>query len=196
MINHLQVGDPGGTGREDPHDDRGSRNRKPVPIDVVVKEAFKLLRASLPATIEMRENIQPDCGNVGIDPTQVHQVLINLCSNAHHAMRENGGILEVSLTKLRLDSNAASLFSDLVPGRYVMLSVRDTGTGMSRRVLERIFDPYFTTKTKDEGTGLGLAVVHSIVKSNGGYVTVESEAGKGAGFFVYFPSFDQENVEG
>jgi PAS domain S-box-containing protein len=174
---------------------QGEREIKPVPIDNVVKEALKLLRASLPATIEIRQHIQPDCGNVSIDPTQIHQILMNLCSNAHHAMRENGGILEVRLANLRLDATSASLFSELVPGRYVMLSVSDTGNGMPRKVLERIFDPYFTTKEKDKGTGLGLAVVHGIVNNNGGHITVESDLGKGTSFFIYFPSFDHVHAE-
>ncbi|MCE5275848.1 MAG: response regulator, partial [Deltaproteobacteria bacterium] len=119
--------------------------------------------------------------------TQSHQVVMNLVTNAAHSMREKGGVIEVDLREVDLDLDAVLLMPDLKPGRYVGLSVRDTGHGMEPPVLESIFDPYFTTKAPGEGTGLGLSVVQGIVKSQGGHVTVSSEVGKGSLFHVFFP---------
>lgn len=120
---------------------------------------------------------------------------MNLCTNAAHAMRDTGGVLEVSLTETDFDTPAAGQFLDLAPGPYVRLAVSDTGHGMDHSVMERIFDPYFTTKRPGEGTGLGLAVVHGIVKSHGGALTVESEAGKGTTFQVFIPRLKRGPVE-
>ncbi len=166
------------------------QERRPLQIHLLVKEALKLLRASIPATIEIRQDVR-DCGLVLADPTQIHQVIMNLCTNAYHAMRDKGGVLAVSLTPVEIsaEDNKASSFS-LLPGKYVKLSVSDTGCGIERAVLDRIFDPYFTTKKKEEGTGLGLAVVHGIVKANGGHITVYSEIGVGTTFNVYLPHVD------
>ncbi|HUT69519.1 MAG TPA: PAS domain S-box protein [Desulfatiglandales bacterium] len=172
---------------------RQSRNElKPVEITPVVKEALKLLRASLPTTIEIRHHVEPDTGTIEADPTQIHQVLMNLCTNAAHAMSEEGGLLEVSVTKVAIDASAAPLNLDIDSGPYLKMSVRDTGHGMTSKVLERIFDPYFTTKEKGKGTGLGLAVVHGIVKSHKGGIGVESEPGSGTCFHVYFPRIEQK----
>jgi len=122
-----------------------------------------------------------------VDPTQVHQVLMNLCTNASHAMSEKGGILEVSIEDVDLDEEAVTKYPDLEPGSYVKFTVSDTGHGMSEAIKEKIFDPYFTTKEKGVGTGLGLAVVHGIVKSHGGEVSVESKPGRGTTFEVLLP---------
>jgi CheY-like chemotaxis protein/anti-sigma regulatory factor (Ser/Thr protein kinase) len=163
---------------------------KPLRISLIVKEALKLLRASLPKTIEIRQKIKSDSGTILADPSQIHQILMNLCTNAAHAMREKGGVLEISLMDEYLDSEAATLIHDLRPGPYLRLTVSDTGHGMDKVVVERIFEPYFSTKGKDEGTGLGLSMVHGIVTSYGGTVTVDSEPGKGSSFELYFPRIE------
>jgi len=167
---------------------QGEEERRPLLAAPVIKEALKLLRASLPATVEIRESIQP-CSPILSDPTQVHQIVMNLCTNAFHALRgKEAGVIGVSLSPLAIgEEDRRAEFGLLVPGRYVKLEVSDTGCGMDGATLERIFDPYFTTKPKGEGTGLGLAVVHGIVKSHGGHVSVYSEPGVGTTFKVYFP---------
>jgi CheY-like chemotaxis protein len=172
---------------------RQSQNElKPVEITPIVKETLKLLRASLPTTIEIRHHIEPSTGAIEADPTQIHQVLMNLCTNAAHAMGEEGGLLEVSVTKVAVDASTAPLNLEIDPGAYLRISVRDTGHGMTSEVLERIFDPYFTTKDKGKGTGLGLAVVHGIVISHKGGICAESEPGTGTCFHVYFPRIEQK----
>ena len=162
---------------------------QPVRISLIVKEALKLLKASLPATIEVRQNISSD-NLVSADPTQIHQILMNLCTNAGYAMRDNGGILEVTLTDDILDADAAAGCRAISPGPCVKLTVSDTGGGMPPDILERIFDPFFSTKTKDEGTGMGLSVVQGIVKSHGGAVSVSSTPGKGTRFDVLLPAIE------
>jgi len=167
---------------------RREQKREPIGIAPVITEVLKLLKASLPATITIRENIDDDPSQVVLsDPTQIHQVLMNLCTNAAHAMREDGGVLEVSLVSVNIDQGAVSSHADLEPGPYLRLTVSDTGEGMDREIMERIFDPFFTTKDRSEGTGMGLAVVHGIVKNHGGAITVYSEVGKGATFNVFLP---------
>jgi CheY-like chemotaxis protein len=154
-----------------------------------------LLRASLPATIEIRQHIGIDPGNVMADSTQIHQVLMNICSNAGHAMRDTGGTLEVSLDRADLDTEFELQYPDLDPEDYLKLTISDTGHGMPPDVLDRIFDPYFTTKEIGEGTGLGLAVVHGIVESHKGYISAQSEHGKGTVFDVYLPKIDVHIAE-
>ncbi|MDD3814170.1 MAG: PAS domain S-box protein [Desulfocapsaceae bacterium] len=163
------------------------QEKKPFQPHLVVKEALKLLHASLPSTIEICEEISSDCGAIHADPTQIHQIIMNLCTNAYHAMRESGGVLTVNLTKVTIASNGMVPGSDLAPGNYVLFEVSDTGCGMEPKTLAHIFDPYFTTKVKGEGTGLGLSVVHGIVKSYQGNISVYSEVGKGTKFQVYLP---------
>lgn len=167
---------------------------KPLPMKVapVVREVLKLLRASLPTTIEIRQDIKSTSYLTMADPTQIHQVLINLCTNAEHAMREKGGMLEVSLADMEIGAKDAVKYPDMKPGPYLRLTVSDTGTGMDRTVIDRIFDPFFTTKQSGEGTGMGLAVVHGIVKSCGGAITVYSEPEKGTTFHVFFPRTETE----
>ncbi len=162
---------------------------KPIQMKLIVKEALELLRSTLPTTIEIRPEIQSDA-MVMADPTLIHQILINLCANADHAMRETGGVLAVKLLDVTIDEGDAGLSPDLKPGDYIGLIVSDTGAGMSEAILERIFDPFFTTKKREEGTGLGLAVVHGIVKSHGGAVHAGSEPGKGATFEIFLPAID------
>jgi PAS domain S-box-containing protein len=164
--------------------------KRPLQVSLIAKEALKMLRASLPSTIRIEQNIAPDSGMALADPTQIHQVLMNLCTNAAHAMRDHGGVLEVSLSNMDIDSGHMDDYADISPGPYLRLSVSDTGHGMNREVLERIFDPYFTTKEPGEGTGLGLAVVHGIVQACGGAVRVRSEPGKGTNFEILLPRID------
>jgi len=175
---------------------QGNQEQKPMQINHIIKEALKLLRASLPTTIEIQQNIELDTGIIKADPTQIHQVLMNLCTNAAHAMNNKGGVLEVGVRNVELEKKDMGLGSPHVPpGHYVRLSVRDTGHGMSAEIVDRIFDPYFTTKEKGEGTGLGLAVVHGIVKSYGGIITVDSEIGKGSTFNIYLPAIERKIEE-
>jgi len=164
----------------------------PIQMTPIIKEALKLLRATLPATIEIRQQIAPELGNIMADSTQIHQIIMNLCTNAGHAMREEGGILEVALSKVILGDASARQHPNLQPGEYIKLSVSDTGYGIEPDVLDKIFDPYFTTKRRGEGTGLGLAVVHGIVEAYGGAISVYSEPKKGTIFHVYFPTIQEE----
>jgi CheY-like chemotaxis protein len=163
-----------------------------------VQEALKLFRSSLPATIEIRQRFQPGPGVILGDANQIHQVMMNLCANAAHAMKESGGILEVSLEPVVLeadwDTDADSLSGKdaLKPGTYMRLRVSDSGHGIPRSVMKRIFEPYFTTKKTGEGTGMGLAVIHGIVKSHGGDISVTSEPGKGSTFDILFPKIEGE----
>ncbi|MCP4687376.1 MAG: PAS domain S-box protein, partial [Desulfobacterales bacterium] len=162
------------------------RELTPIQVSAITKEVLKLLRASLPATIEINHDLGSDAG-VMADPTQIHQVLMNLCTNAGHAMREEGGVLEVTLKEVDLDADFVAHYPELTPGPYIELSVSDTGHGMTSAVQERIFDPFFTTKKLGEGTGMGLSVVHGIVKSHGGEITVNSQPGEGSVFHVFLP---------
>ena len=165
----------------------GEAEPKPVQIHLIVNEALKLLRASLPATIDIYQSIAIESDTVLCDPGHIHQVVMNLCANAQYAMRENGGTLSLTLAAEDINSRKATNYPDLHPGPYVKLAVSDTGYGMDRSTIERIFDPYFTTKEIDMGTGLGLAVVHGIVKSYGGKINAFSQPGKGTTFEIFFP---------
>jgi len=166
--------------------------QKPVLIASIVTEALKLMKASLPATIGIRTHIEKESGTVKADPTQIHQVVMNLCANAAQAMSEDGGTLEVSLTPLEVEPLFADQHPGMHPGSYVRFTVSDTGYGMTADVMERIFDPYFTTKEKGEGTGLGLSVAHGIVGKHDGVITVESEPGRGTTFRIYLPRLNRE----
>jgi CheY-like chemotaxis protein len=171
---------------------QSEREKGPLQVSLIVQEALHLLHATLPTTIEIRKKIDNQSGTILADPTQIQQVLMNLCTNAAHAMRENSGVLEVTLTDLYIDADVAAQYPDLNPGPYVRLTVSDTGHGMEPEIIERIFDPYFTTKEPDKGSGMGLAVVHGIVKSHGGTMTVESRVGEGTIFHVFFPRLERE----
>jgi PAS domain S-box-containing protein len=168
------------------------QERIPIDISSIIKEALKFLRSSLPTSIEIRQDIQT--GIALADPTQIHQVLMNLCTNAAHAM-DNKGILEIRLSHVDLSKRALTAQSivDLEPGPYLELCVSDTGDGMDRATLERIFDPYYTTKEVGKGSGLGLAVVRGIVKHHEGTITVRSEPGRGATFSVFIPRADVQS---
>lgn len=166
---------------------QGELKPKPVQLHLIVKEAMKLIRASIPAGIEIRQKIEVDSSHVMADPTQLHQVLMNLCTNAHYAMRDTGGVLEIRLTEHETAETDVSVCPDMNPGAYLRLSIADTGVGIDPALLDRIFEPYFTSKKPGEGTGMGLAVVHGIARRHGGAVTVESRPGQGSRFDVYLP---------
>ncbi|MCB2180849.1 MAG: PAS domain S-box protein [Desulfobulbaceae bacterium] len=170
-----------------------SRDFKPLQLQPVVKEAMRLLRGVLPTTIEIKNDIEPGVQNILANVTQIHQVIMNICTNASHAMRENGGILTVSLREISLDATQMKLHK-LPPGRYMQLKIADTGCGMNKATLEHIFEPYFTTKGIGEGTGLGLATAHGIVKKHQGNIEVESEPGKGSTFTISFPIIAEEKT--
>lgn len=162
---------------------RQSEERKqPVQVSTIIKEVLKLLRSSLPSTIEIEQNILSPQTLILSDPIQLHQVMINLCTNAAYAMRGKGGKLSVRLEEIDI-----VVFDDISPGAYICLTVSDTGYGMDNQVLSHIFDPYFTTKPPEEGIGMGLALVHGIVESHGGRIRVQSVPGKGTTFKIYFP---------
>ncbi len=168
------------------------QQKTPVAISSIIKEALKLLRSTLPTSIEIRQNVQ--MGVALADPTQIYQVLMNLCTNASHAM-DDKGILEIRLSPVDLSESdlADQSIIDLRPGPHLKLSVSDTGAGMDAQTIERIFDPYFTTKEVGKGSGLGLSVVHGIVKRHDGAITVKSEPGKGTAFSVYIPRVDVQS---
>jgi|GEM_PF-395638 len=162
--------------------------RRPVDISSITRETVKLLRATIPSTIEIRHRSSSDVHAVLADPTQIHQVLINLCTNAAHAMREKGGVLEIELQNVEITPKMTKARLAVSPGAYVMLTVSDTGVGIAPEFMYRIFDPFFTTKEKGEGTGLGLSVAYGIVKEFEGSITVESEPGVGTTFIVCLPA--------
>lgn len=164
-----------------------SQENIPVNINIMVKEVLKLIRASLPATIRIQQTIPKERYIVMADPTQIHQIIMNLCSNAEYAMQENGGLLVVCTEIMELDPESAGKYLDLMPGSYIRLTVSDTGHGMDKKDMARIFEPFFTTKPRGKGTGMGLAMVHGIVKSLGGNIYVYSEVGKGSTFHLFFP---------
>ncbi|SPD72174.1 putative Integral membrane sensor hybrid histidine kinase [uncultured Desulfobacterium sp.] len=166
---------------------KGGQEQCPLQISPIVKECLKMLRATLPATIEIRQNIAESPGIIMSDPTRIHQLLINLCTNASYAMRDKGGILKVSLKNVRLAEGDAKQYKGLAAGDYLSLKVEDTGEGIEHEIMERIFEPYFTTKAIGSGSGMGLAVVHGIVQNSGGVIRVESEPGRGTAFEVFFP---------
>ncbi len=166
---------------------RTEQPRIPVQLPMLIEEALALLRASLPSTIEIQHAITKDVGPVLADATQLHQVLLNLCANAAHAMRETGGRLEVRLEAAEVDEPVTAQHPELPPGSYVCITVTDTGHGMPPEVMDRIFEPFFTTKAPGEGTGMGLALVHGIVTNHGGTVLVASGVGQGTTFTVYLP---------
>jgi PAS domain S-box-containing protein len=161
--------------------------KKPVQIDPIIKEGLKLLRASIPSTIEIRSEIDSSPFIVTADPTQIHQILMNLCTNATHAMREKGGVLKVGLSHERIDRGRSFSAHRLEPGSYAKLTVADTGHGIDPAIMDRIFEPFFTTKAHGEGTGLGMSVIYGIIKSCGGAIDVVSEPGQGTMISVYLP---------
>ncbi|MDT7042757.1 PAS domain S-box protein [Candidatus Nitronereus thalassa] len=161
--------------------------RKPIHLNVLLPEVLTMVRATLPATIEIHQKIQEDIAPILGDPTQLHQIILNLCSNAQYAMREEGGLLEIGVENLNIERPQRFDLFTLTPGNYVRLWVKDTGQGIAPELLNRIFDPFFTTKRIGEGTGMGLSVVLGIVTAHHGVISVESALGQGATFSIYFP---------
>lgn len=163
---------------------------KPVKVTPIVKEIIKLLRASLPTTIKIHQKLTAEHDTILGDLSQIHQVLMNLCTNSAQAMHKEGGVLAVKMDNVDLDSATVASYPELSPGSYLVLSVSDTGHGIAPSDIERIFDPYFTTQPVGVGTGLGLAVVHGIVTNSGGTIIAESEPGKGSTFKVFLPRIE------
>jgi PAS domain S-box-containing protein len=166
--------------------------RIPLKPCYIIKEAIKLLRPSLPSTITIHQKVETVTNSILADPTQVHQILMNLCTNAFHAMEQTGGTLEITLEDRSLSRDDLQYKPELKPGMFVVLSVRDTGPGIPLAIRDKIFDPYFTTKEAGRGTGLGLSIIHGIVTGYGGFVTCESEIGKGTVFEIFFPAIEQQ----
>ncbi|MCC6491161.1 MAG: PAS domain S-box protein, partial [Candidatus Hydrogenedentes bacterium] len=174
---------------------QGEEHRQVIDLDLIVKEALKLLRPSLPTTIEIRFEIGSHCA-VLADASQMHQVIVNLCANAYHAMKSSSGTLTVALRPVTLEPGFLELHPGLRESECVKLSVSDTGCGIPSEIMDRIFDPFFTTKPVGEGTGLGLSTVHGIVTAHEGIITVDSEAGKGTAFHIYLPRARTDAVPG
>ena len=165
---------------------------KPMEINGIVKESLKLMRASIPAMVDIHSNIPSEPSMILGDPTEIHQIVINLCTNAAHAMKTSGGTLEVGLSEVALDEKTASRYEDLSPGVFVKLTVKDNGEGISKDILEKVFEPYFTTKEFGAGSGMGLAVVYGLVKKCKGAIKIESDVGEGTTVEVLFPKIEEE----
>jgi CheY-like chemotaxis protein len=166
----------------------GSEEKTQVSLEAMISEVLELVRSSIPKTIEIRVSIETRSNTVHANTTEIHQVLMNLCSNASHAMREHGGILHIKLADHNVPVLGWSEDTDLPHQPCVRLTVQDTGHGIKQEILGRIFDPFFTTKKQGEGTGMGLSVVHGIIKGCGGVISVESEVGVGTAFHIYLPA--------
>jgi PAS domain S-box-containing protein len=166
----------------------------PMRPAAMVKESIKLLRSSIPTTIDIQQDIDSETDLILADPTQIHQIMMNLCTNAYHAMEETGGTLFISLKNKALAPQDLVSIPDVQPGNFVQLSIGDTGSGIAPEIQARIFDPYFTTKEAGKGTGLGLSMVHGIVKSSEGFITCHSEIGAGTVFEIYLPAISEQIV--
>lgn len=174
---------------------QGKEEFKPIKIQNILKEVLTLLRSSLPATITLEENINIECGMISADPIQIHQILMNICTNASHAIGEELGTLSVALAEIQItkDNNIDDC-TEMLPGIYLDLKICDTGCGMDSLTKSKIFDPFFTTKEVGKGTGIGMAVVHGIVKQHRGNITVSSTLGEGSTFHVYLPLIDEQKT--
>ncbi len=170
---------------------KAAREVRPIRAADIVTEALGLLRSSIPATVEIRQQIE-STATILADPTQIHQVVMNLCTNSYHALGDGGGTVQVTLRDVTVGGNSIAAIPDLAPGRYVLLEVRDTGCGMDEETLGKIFEPYFTSKQQGKGTGLGLAMVHGIVESYQGRITVHSRPGEGSLFRIFLPAVEIE----
>jgi PAS domain S-box-containing protein len=166
--------------------------RQPVGLHLLISDVLRMLRASLPSTIAIHPCLTSTAGTVFADPTQLQQVIMNLCTNAEHAMRDTGGVLAVHLDAVEVTADFAATHAPLTPGPHACIMIRDTGHGMAPEVIERIFEPFFTTKAVGEGTGMGLAVVDGIIASHGGAITVASTPGQGTTFAIYLPRINTD----
>ncbi len=174
---------------------QNSSGHRPILLTPLIKETLKWLRSSLPSTITIRTHLTVPVGTVSANPTQLQQVLLNLCNNAEHSMRLTGGILDVQLDAVQITSEHEARYPTLRPSSHLRLIVRDTGSGMEPEVANRIFEPFFTTKSPGEGTGMGLSVVHGIVISHYGAISVESAPGRGSTFELLLPQLDEPAAE-
>ncbi len=173
---------------------RDEYTKKPVCLNLIIREVLKLIKASLPATITIRKKIADEKMIIMADPTQIHQVTMNLCANAADAMRKNGGSLSVSLDSVEIDVDTATQYMNLKSGQYARLTISDTGHGMDRDTMDRIFDPFFTTKEPGRGTGMGLSLAHGIVSNLGGAIYLYSEPDKGSTFHVFLPKTEEARI--
>jgi signal transduction histidine kinase/ActR/RegA family two-component response regulator len=169
--------------------------KNPIQLQPVVAEALNLLRATLPASVEIKQNLDSKIGTVLADPTHIHQIVMNLCTNANHAMIKTGGILEVKLEAVSIDQKTVEKIPNLKKGDYIRLSISDTGYGMDIKTKERIFEPFFTRKEVGSGSGLGLSVVHGIVNNYGGAISVDSTPGRGTTFAIYLPKHGDDPLD-
>ncbi|MCI5222576.1 MAG: DUF3365 domain-containing protein, partial [Candidatus Electrothrix sp. AR4] len=174
---------------------KNKHQKKPIQVYLIVKEAIKMIRSSLPTTIDIQESIDQESGLVLADPTNIHQIIFNLCANGFHAIGKEQGILKIILKQVGLSADQVMDKPEVAPGSFVKLTVQDTGKGMEEATMNRIFDPYFTTKEQGAGTGLGLAVTHGVVEDCNGFIEVESIPGKGTAFHVYLPSLAEGSRE-
>ena len=171
---------------------QNTMEKRPSDIGIIISEALNMIRASVPSTIEIKQNVPHNLGAVYADQIKIHQVLMNLCTNAYHSMKADGGTLKVTLAPVEIEEKEIFLFGDLPKGNYLMLTVSDTGHGMSAETMSHIFEPYFTTKDTGEGTGMGLSTVLGIVKDHNGRIQVSSQLGEGTTFQLYFPLLEEQ----
>ena len=164
-------------------------NKKPIQLQPIVSETLNLLKASLPPSVVIKQYLDPKIGTVLADPTHIHQIVMNLCTNANHAMMKTGGTLEVKLDAVKIDHKSSEKVPNLKNGDYIRLIISDTGYGMDIKTKERIFEPFFTRKEVGSGSGLGLSVVHGIINNYGGAIVVDSTPGKGTSFTIYLPKY-------
>jgi PAS domain S-box-containing protein len=171
---------------------QSDQNMEPLKISLVIKEFFRLIRSSLPTTIKIQLNISIENDIVMADLTQINQSLMNLCTNAYYAMKDKGGVLEIDVLNIDIEDDDIDLYKNLTPGKYILITISDTGHGIKPELMEKIFDPFFTTKTENKSTGMGLSVVHGIVKNHGGAITVQSNYGKGTVFNIFLPCIEKK----
>ena len=171
-------------------------DQKLIPIDAVtvIKDSLKFLRSTIPSTVKIHEQFPDNDIIILADSTQINQIMMNLCINASQAMEETGGTLKINIEKTICDAEDVKEFSDLVPGNYLKITVSDTGSGISSEIIDRIYDPYFTTKKMGKGSGMGLSIVHGIIKNHGGAIWVDRCLGKGATFTLLFPMAEKKTV--
>lgn len=168
---------------------------KPIQLQPIVAEALNLIKASFPPSVEIKQQFDQKIGTVLADPTHIHQIVMNLCTNANHAMMKTGGILEVKLEAVKIDQRSAEKIPNLKKGEYIRLTISDTGHGMDIKTKERIFEPFFTRKEVGSGSGLGLSVVHGIINNYGGAIVVDSTPAKGTTFMIYLPKYGADLME-
>ncbi len=173
---------------------KGKIDKKPILPHLLLEDSLKMLRASIPSNIEIRHSLDSRSGTIIADQTQLHQVGMNLCVNAVQAMKDTGGVLEITLSPVVLDDEAADMFQNIQPGNYVQLTISDTGGGIAPDIIDKIFDPFFTTKETGQGTGMGLSVVYAIIREHGGAIRVASRVGSGTTFTIVLPRFEGEDV--